>query len=340
MRSSNAAYYGGRLNVPVRRPLVEVARFKPIEVRRIDGVYRLQTNPDEAAAIVDFLSLQWRERAAPPTVGVVTFNMKQADLIRAEIARRADADRNFGRAYERESSRKDHDEDVGFFVKNLENVQGDERDWIVFSTTFGRDEAGVFKRTFGALGQQGGERRLNVAVTRAKEKVILFTSMPTADISTFLGGRREPHLTRDYLQAYLRYCEHIDAGDFDAASMMLNSFTRTTQPPKPEPPREPDALVEEAFRLLQANGFNASLLPADDAFAVDIAVTHKTTGLGSAPWVSSSIRHAIIFLQTLAHETSGGQNCWRVRDAPASRCLGRLGPRRPGRTSTVDRGRE
>ena len=58
---SNAAYYEGRLNVPVRRPLAEVARFKPIEVRRIDGLYRAQTNPDEAAAIVDFLSGLWRE---------------------------------------------------------------------------------------------------------------------------------------------------------------------------------------------------------------------------------------------------------------------------------------
>ena len=51
---SNAAYYEGRLNIPVRRPLAEVARFKPIEVSRVDGIYRSQTNPDEAAAIVDF----------------------------------------------------------------------------------------------------------------------------------------------------------------------------------------------------------------------------------------------------------------------------------------------
>ncbi len=291
---SNTAYYDGRLNVPVRRPPAEVAQFKPIEVRRVDGVYRSQTNPEEAAAVVDYLSGLWRGNPQPPTIGVVTFNMKQADLIRAEIARRADSDRTFGKAFERESNRKDRDEDVGFFVKNLENVQGDERDWVLFSTTFGRDEAGVFKRVFGALGQQGGERRLNVAVTRAKQKVLLFTSMPTSDISSFLGGRREPNLARDYLQAYLRYCELVDAGDFAEATTLLSAFPRGEQPGERGGVRETDALVDDALDLLERNGFDASLMPADDAFAVDIAVTHPTTGLYAFGVEFDAPRHSLL----------------------------------------------
>ena len=109
----------------------------------------------------------WARDENPPTVGVVTFNMKQAELISSRLDAKGDQDRAFGKALIRERTRKAQGEDVGFFVKNLENVQGDERDWIVFSTTFGRDEEGVFRRSFGALNQQGGERRLNVAVTRA-----------------------------------------------------------------------------------------------------------------------------------------------------------------------------
>jgi hypothetical protein len=291
---SNAAYYDGRLNVPGRRPAAEVAQFKPIEVRRVDGVYRSQTNPEEAAAVVDYLCRLWRENPEPPTIGVVTFNMKQADLIRAEIAKRADSDRTFGRAFERESNRKDRDEDVGFFVKNLENVQGDERDWVMFSTTFGRDESGVFKRVFGVLNQQGGERRLNVAVTRAKQKVLLFTSMPTAEISTLLGGRREPNLARDYLQAYLRYCELVGAGDFAEATTLLNAFPRGEQPADRGGIRETDALVDGALHLLQRNGFDASLMPADDAFAVDIAVTHPTTGLYALGVEFDAPQHALL----------------------------------------------
>ena len=75
----------------------------------------------------------------PPTAGVVTFNLKQAELIDDALQRRASRDRAFKTALEREQVRTSDGEDVSFFVRNLENVQGDERDLIVFSTTFGKD---------------------------------------------------------------------------------------------------------------------------------------------------------------------------------------------------------
>lgn len=121
-----------------------------------------------------------------PTIGVVTFNRKQADLIEEAVERRAEEDEDFLRAFRRERDRAVDGEDMGFFVKNVENVQGDERDVIIFSTTFGRDARGTFRRNFGILGSTGGERRLNVAVTRAKQKVILVTSMPVNDVSDWL----------------------------------------------------------------------------------------------------------------------------------------------------------
>src|SRR5262249_29839878 len=154
--------------VPVRRARNDVLNARPIEIRRVDGLYKNQSNSDEADAIIDLLSQLWSSNASPPTLGVVTFNIKQAELIEARLRRKADQDRPFARALDRERKRTEGGEDVGFFVKNLENVQGDERDWILFSTTFGGDENGVFKRVFGVLNQQGGEGRLNVAVTRAK----------------------------------------------------------------------------------------------------------------------------------------------------------------------------
>src|SRR3546814_17027264 len=94
---------------------------------------------------------------------------------------------------------------MGFFVKNVENVQGDERDVIVFSSTFGRNAQGTFRRFFGVLGQNGGERRLNVAVTRARQKVILVTSMPIPLISDLLSTRRQATSPRDFLQAHFEY---------------------------------------------------------------------------------------------------------------------------------------
>jgi hypothetical protein len=291
---SNAAYYGGKLNIPVRRPAEDVRRARPIEVRRVDGLYRNQTNSDEAAAIVDLLGELWGSRTPPPTVGVVTFNMKQAELIEARLRQRADEDRKFARALDRERTRAADGEDVGFFVKNLENVQGDERDWIVFSTTFGRDEAGVFKRVFGALNQQGGERRLNVAVTRAKRKVVLVTSMPTPEISSFIGQRRAPTLARDYLQGYMRYAELVHDGDFEAAANILSAFGSTPVVPGVSLASEPDQLVLQALDALKREGFDASLMPPGDAFSLDIAVTHPDTGLYALGVELDSPRHHLL----------------------------------------------
>jgi primosomal replication protein N'' len=291
---SNAAYYGGKLNIPVRRPAEDVKHAKPIEVRRVDGLYRSQTNPDEAAAIVELLAELWSSSAPPPTVGVVTFNMKQAELIEARLRQRADEDRKFARALDRERTRSADGEDVGFFVKNLENVQGDERDWIVFSTTFGRDENGVFKRVFGALNQQGGERRLNVAVTRAKQKVVLVTSMPTAEISSFIGQRRAPTLARDYLQGYMRYAELLNDGDLEAAASILGAFDSAPRHGVAQLAPGADELVQQVLDALKQEGLDAALMPADDAFSLDIAVRHPDTGLYALGVELDSPRHHLL----------------------------------------------
>jgi primosomal replication protein N'' len=137
-------------------------------------VYKDQSNLKEGADVVRYLAGMWKE-PSPHSVGVVTFNRKQADIIeefledwrggRPSLPRRAHAGArgDLGRR------------GYGFFVKNVENVQGDERDVVVFSSTFGRNDQGAIRRNFGVLGQVGGERRLNVAVTRARKKVVLMT---------------------------------------------------------------------------------------------------------------------------------------------------------------------
>ncbi|MDE9488320.1 AAA domain-containing protein, partial [Xenorhabdus bovienii] len=84
-------------------------------------------------------------------------------------------DADFRQAYMQETQRQEQGEDMSLFVKNVENVQGDERDVILFSTTFGRNKQGSFRRNFGVLGQTGGERRLNVAITRARKQVVIFS---------------------------------------------------------------------------------------------------------------------------------------------------------------------
>jgi primosomal replication protein N'' len=293
---SNAAYYAGQLNVPVRRPIADVHRHRPIEVRRIDGVYAGQTNKDEAKAVVAYLAEMWRENTGkPPTVGVVTFNLKQAELIDQAVQEMARGDRTFRTVLEREQVRKADGEDVSFFIRNLENVQGDERDLIIFSTTFGRDSEGRFKRSFGVLTQEGGERRLNVAVTRAKTKVVLMTSMPTEEISDFPNDRRSPTKARDYLGAYLRYAERVHDGELDEATELLASFNgKIPHNPPPARDNDSDALVQTIRDVLEGAGHETVLLPSEDAFSVDIAVVHPKTKLYSLGVELDGPRHHVL----------------------------------------------
>ena len=153
---SNSAFYLGQLSVPARHPDTEIHRVKPIEVVQVDGVYEAQTNAAEAAKVVEVVAKLWDGDNEPPSIGVVTFNRKQADLVEEAIEKRAETDSGFLLAYQRETERVQNNEDMGFFVKNVENVQGDERDVIVFSTTFGRDKHGAFRRPSGSSARLAG----------------------------------------------------------------------------------------------------------------------------------------------------------------------------------------
>src|SRR5262249_41494352 len=141
-----------------------------LSLERVDGVYLTnRTNPDEARQVVAYLKQLWSSDRIPPSIGVVTFNESQRETIEDLLEAEAVKDPEFRMAYGRELTRAEDGQDVGFFVKSLEAVQGDERDVILFSTTYGRREDGRFVRSFlGPINQQGGERRLNVAITRAK----------------------------------------------------------------------------------------------------------------------------------------------------------------------------
>lgn len=305
---SNAAFYNGQLNIPVNHPVGEVLRHVPIEVRRVDGVYGNQCNPAEADAVVNHLVALWSaEGSEPPTVGVVTFNLKQAELIDDRIQKRAFADPRFRAALSREQARKADGEDVSFFVRNLENVQGDERDHIVFSTTFGRDGQGVFRKSFGVLTHTGGERRLNVAVTRAKSKVTVVTSMPTHDISDVVQQQRSPNKAREYLHLYMRYAELLSEGQLDAARAQLGAFEATAlQTTHDYEDDAADALVERVREVLTSGGFVTELRPLKGAFAVDVAVVHSKTGLYCLGVELDGPRHPVL-------NSAKARDIWRPR---------------------------
>jgi primosomal replication protein N'' len=293
---SNAAFYGNDLSVPVRHPESVVRQDRPIEMVRVNGIYQDQTNPDEAQKVVEILAELWaRPYSERLSVGVVTFNRKQADLIEEALELRAEEDGTFREAYRQESERNEDGEDMSVFVKNVENVQGDERDVIVFSSTFGRNKQGTFLRNFGVLGQKGGERRLNVAVTRSRKKIVMVTSMPIADISDVLVTRRPPSTPRDFLQGYMEYARVVSDGEFETARALLSRMTLSRDGQRGNHrERDEDAFYQAVGDFLKSFGHGIKATEEEDAFGLDFAIEHPDTGLFALGVECDAPRHPLL----------------------------------------------
>ncbi len=194
---SNHHYYQGRLqSLPSAEQ--EVPHLG-VQLRAVpEGFYDRgghRDNRAEAEAVVAEL-VALLSQPNPPSVGVVTFSLPQQRLIEdlTDQARQAhpEIEAQFTSAA---------DEPV--FVKNLENVQGDERDVMLFSVCYGPDRGGKLTMNFGPLNRKGGERRLNVAITRARQRTLVFATLRPDQIDL----RRTRALGAAHLKAYLEYAE-------------------------------------------------------------------------------------------------------------------------------------
>lgn len=178
---------------------------------RVDGAWskgKLRTNQKEAEAIVEDVLRRLRdpnfvdEQKRPLSIGVVTLNAEQQKLIEdlLDQARQKDPDleRHFA---------EDRNEPI--IVKNLETVQGDERDVIMLGIAYGPETAGApsMSMNFGPLNRKGGERRLNVAITRARREMVIFTSFASHMIDL---NRTSATAVRD-LKHYIEYAERGSA---------------------------------------------------------------------------------------------------------------------------------
>ncbi|WP_411751925.1 AAA domain-containing protein [Serratia sp. (in: enterobacteria)] len=291
---SNHAFYENRLNIPVQHSGKMIAAVKPVSLMMVNGLYQNQSNQQEAEQVATVLAEIWQQPYAErPSVGVVTFNQKQAQLIQNVLEARAERHDDFRQAYREEQQRLEEDEDMSFFVKNVENVQGDERDVIIFSTTFGRNSQGTFRRNFGILGQQGGERRLNVAITRARNQVMIISSMPIAEISDLLATRRQPDIPRDFLQGYLEYARCLSTGDFAQGQALLMRMNRTELASR-APTEQRDGFVQSVVEYIRSQGWLIAESPQDGAFYFDCIIEDPLTGCYLLGIECDMPRHALL----------------------------------------------
>lgn len=175
-----------------------------VEFRLVPGVYDRagsRTNRIEAEAVVGEIVRRLSDPegcSANRSIGVVTFSVAQQELVRDLLDAALDADATAAAGATAAASTGDP-----VFVKNLENVQGDERATMLFSVGYGPDAQGKLHYNFGPLTASGGERRLNVAITRAREKVIVFASMRAAQLDP---AKCRAQGVGD-LRSYLEYAE-------------------------------------------------------------------------------------------------------------------------------------
>lgn len=245
---SNYSFYEGRLST--FPGATEHAPDLGIELFKVDGVYRRGTgrdNPVEAAKVIDRV-LFHRHHHPDQSLGVVAFSQAQEDAIVQELERRADQHPELGGLIGEDRLR-------GFFVKNLEDVQGDERDIIIFSIGYGPDEFGKFTLQMGPLNRQGGWRRLNVAITRARRRVEIVTSVLPAH---FIG-----ELKNDGLRHLRRYLDFALRGT-QALALDLSDSDGDTESP----------FEEEVLRTIRGWGFDAVPQVGCAAYRIDIGIRH------------------------------------------------------------------
>ncbi len=206
---SNRAYYEGALSsfpTPTLLSSETGVEFRPVDGQyvRARGGERPNTNPQEAEAIVaEVLAMVAAAADHRPSLGIVTFNEQQRDLIDETLTAIAESNPWI---------RDVMDEGVmgpgeALFVKALEQVQGDERDVILFSVAFSKQANGRVPLNFGRLSNLGGERRLNVAVTRARRKNVVFCSFQPGD----LDAEKSAYLGVKHLKEFLSFAQQMSS---------------------------------------------------------------------------------------------------------------------------------
>jgi len=242
---SNGAFYRNKLcTFPSADDNISRVEYVPIS-----GYYEGNgTCTAEAEAIVKEVRRRYRSvTERNDSIGIITFNVRQQGIVEDLL------DRAFYNDSKLETWANEGEEPL--FVKNLENVQGDERDVILLSVTYGPDETGRTLMRFGPLNNEGGWRRLNVAITRARKEMKVFAILDPLQIDDTRINSKGVRALKDFLA----YAQHGSASaDADESSK--------------DDSRHVDAIAVSICEQLANHGFHAVRNVGDSSYKVDIAV--------------------------------------------------------------------
>lgn len=224
-----------------------------VDYYHVDGIFNRDkhTNFNEALFIVDLI-YENIKKYPNRSLGVVAFSVAQQELIDQLLSKRRLNELDNEEFFNSEK-------DEPFFIKNLETVQGDERDTIIFSVAYAKDETNRLLFNFGPLNKEGGERRLNVAITRAKYNVILVSSMHYTEIDLARATSKGAKLLKDYL-AYAELGSETfkDTTEVTTNNKYLNNVK--------------DDLETEVMEFLKSKGYLVNHLIGTSSFKVDLGI--------------------------------------------------------------------
>lgn len=234
--SNHAFYEAGLLTIPdktihhISKPLVEIKQAEEgasnaalllngsISFHYLpDSIYENRSNIQEAKYIACMVRKLLLDNVKE-SIGIVAFSQEQQGIIKEAINSLAATDKAFEEVLEKAYDRKDDGQVTDFFIKNLEEVQGDERDIIIMSVCYGHDGNKKMLMNFGPINKRGGEKRLNVIFSRAKKHMAVVSSIRHYNITN------DYNEGANYFKRFLQYAELVSTGNMNNARIILDSL--------------------------------------------------------------------------------------------------------------------
>jgi superfamily I DNA and/or RNA helicase/predicted DNA-binding WGR domain protein len=283
--SNHAFYHADLLTIPDRtihqkeRPVIEVT--KPEDAVQFadalfdrsisfhfhpNSVYERRNNLDEANYIAQLVRTLLK-KGVKESIGIVAFSQEQQGTIEDALTSLAATDKEFEWLLEEAYTRTEEEQFTGLIIKNLENIQGDERDIIILSICYGFDAKKKMLMNFGPINRKGGEKRLNVIFSRARKHMAVISSIKYSDITN------EYNEGANYFRRFLHYAESVSTGNMQMARSILDGLVinkRTADQPKAAL-----VVINEIKAQLLENGYESEAQVGQSSFKISLAVKAK-----------------------------------------------------------------
>lgn len=284
--SNHAFYEAGLLTIPDKtihhnaKPLIEVQQPEDgsntashlltgsISYHYLpNSIYESRSNISEAKYIANMVKKLLLDNVVE-TIGIVAFSQEQQGIIEEAIDGLAATDKAFEEVLEKAYNRKDEGQFTGLFIKNLENVQGDERDIIIMSVCYGHDSNKKMIMNFGPINKKGGEKRLNVIFSRAKKHMAVISSI------------KHHHITNDYndganyFKRFLHYAEMVSTGNMNTARTILDSLMLKDQRQQKVNDTVPITIMQ-IKKALEAKGYIVDEQIGQSSFKCNLGIKRK-----------------------------------------------------------------